>query len=201
MVLTTLAIQAGGESRRMGQNKALMPFLGHPLIERVLERVRPIGDQILLTSNQPEAFAFFGLPVYPDIFPGQGSLSGLYTALSAASTPIVAVVACDMPFASLALFEYERELLLTNSSDAVVPQSAEGFEPFHAVYRRETCLRAVRFAIDAGEKRLISWFSRANITILTAEQVRESDPGGLAFSNVNTPEEALRAEKLAQEHP
>jgi molybdopterin-guanine dinucleotide biosynthesis protein A len=199
--LTSLVIQAGGESRRMGQNKALMPFLGRPLIERVLERIHPIGSEIIITSNQPEVFAYLGHPVFPDILPGQGALSGLLTALSVANYPLVAVVACDMPFASLDLFELEREKLLVDAVDAVVPQSSEGFEPFHAIYRCETCLPAVQSALEAGEKRLISWFPQVKVSFLSPREVLERDPSGYTFININTPDEAQSAEKLAQGLP
>jgi molybdopterin-guanine dinucleotide biosynthesis protein A len=196
---TSLVIQAGGESRRMGQNKALMPFLGRQLIQRVIERVSAFGDEILITTNQPADFAFLGLPCIPDVYPGQGALSGLYTALKAARYPLVGVVACDMPFASLELLKAERQVVLTQGFDGVVPQSVEGYEPFHAVYRRETCLPAVQNALDMGQKRLISWFPAVRLTFFTPEQVLQADPTGLAFSNLNTPEELQAAEKIARE--
>ncbi len=101
--MLTVVIQAGGESRRMGQDKALLPFLGKPLIQRVIERVASLADELLVTTNRPEAYQFLDLPLFPDVIPGRGALGGLYTALSAASQPLVAVVACDMPFASPAL--------------------------------------------------------------------------------------------------
>jgi molybdenum cofactor guanylyltransferase len=193
----TLVVQAGGESRRMGQNKALAPFLGEPLIARVLARVGGLADEILVTSNTPADLAFLGLPVLPDVIPGQGALGGLLTALTAAHHELVAVVACDMPFASPALLAAERETVETLGVDGCVPQSAEGFEPFHAVYRRETCRWAVEKALIAGEKRLISWFGDMRLVFYTPEQVARCDPSGAAFINVNSPEELRAAEALA----
>ncbi len=86
--MLTVAIQAGGESRRMGQDKALLPFLGQPLIVRVIERLKLLADEILVTTNHPQAYQFLGLPLYPDQQPGRGALGGLYTALNAASHPL-----------------------------------------------------------------------------------------------------------------
>ncbi len=144
--MLTIVIQAGGESRRMGSDKALLPFLGKPLISRVVERVRPIADELLLTSNQPELLAFLGLPAYRDVYPGGGALGGLLTALQAATMPLTAVVACDMPFVSPALLQFQRQLLESGDYDALMPKTGQGHEPFHGVYRTEVCAQAVERA-------------------------------------------------------
>ncbi|HEX9030179.1 MAG TPA: molybdenum cofactor guanylyltransferase, partial [Anaerolineales bacterium] len=134
--MLTIVVQAGGESRRMGQDKALLPFLGKPLITRILGRVRPIADELLVTTNRPENYSFLELPLFSDRLPGRGALGGLYTALSIANRPLVGVVACDMPFVSAALLAAARDLLADPTIDAVIPRTADGTEPFHAVYRR-----------------------------------------------------------------
>lgn len=192
-----MVVQAGGESRRMGQNKALLPFLGRPLIERVIERVAPLADEILITSNRPEEFSFLHIPVYADLKPGAGALGGLYTALCRAQYPLVGVVACDMPFASAALLAAERDLVTISGVDGAVPRIEGGYEPFHAVYRRDPCREAVRAALEAGERRLISWFPTVQLMFLTSAEIHRYDPSNLVFFNVNTPEEFQRAEELA----
>ena len=197
--MLTLVIQAGGESRRMGQDKALLPFQGRTLIERVLRRVAHLADEVLVTTNKPEGYRFLGLPLVPDVIPGRGALGGLYTALSAASQPLVAVVACDMPFVSLELLSFERDLLLQEGYDAAIPRTAGGTEPFHAFYRGETCLPHIQAAIQADKWRVDAWYSKANVRLLGPEETRPYDPQGLAFWNVNTPEELAEAEKMAKE--
>jgi len=182
----------------MGQDKALLPFLGKPLIARVWERVKPIADEALITTNRPEAYAFLGLPLFPDLIPGRGALGGLWTALNAASQPLVAVVACDMPFINSALLLAERDLLLHHQADAVVPHLGGGVEPFHAIYRRAACLPAIQSAIEAEKWRADAWFSQAEIVLMREEQVHKYDPQLLSFSNVNTPEELQQAEDLAR---
>jgi molybdopterin-guanine dinucleotide biosynthesis protein A len=74
----------------------------------------------------------------------------------------------------------------------------EGYEPLHAVYRRETCLPAIEAAIDADQWKVIAWFPQVKVRVLTPEEIKEYDPSGLAFWNVNTPEEFSKAESLAQ---
>jgi molybdopterin-guanine dinucleotide biosynthesis protein A len=194
----TLAIQAGGESRRMGNDKALLPFLGQPLILRVLNRLARIADEVLVISNQPDNYRFLGLTPVPDILPGIGALGGLYTALSVATQPYVAVVACDMPFASPELFLAELLALRETGADGVVPRHTQGTEPFHAVYRAETCLPHAQWAVQAGLRRADAWFERVDIHFLAPGEIHPFDPDNLAFININTPEELKTAEDLAR---
>lgn len=192
----SIVIQAGGESRRMGQNKALLPFRGRPLIERVVNRLSPFTDELILTANHPELYQFLGLPSYPDLIPGKGALGGLYTALSAAHFALVAVVACDMPFVNPQLLTAERDLLSEGGWDVVIPRSAEGLEPLHAVYRKDACLPQIRRALDEGRLRMDSWFSDVKVREMSLEDIAVHDPEFRSFMNVNTPEEFRQAEQL-----
>ena len=150
--MLSVVIQAGGQSTRMGENKALKPFLGRPLIQRVIERLAPIADELLVTTNEPAALSFLNIPRFADLKPGRGALGGLYTALAVARHPHVAVVACDMPFASASLLVAAEGLLEQEAADVVIAETPEGFEPLHALYRRETCLPAVESAIELSQK-------------------------------------------------
>ncbi|MGE5463852.1 MAG: molybdenum cofactor guanylyltransferase [Syntrophothermus sp.] len=196
--MLTVCIQAGGESSRMGEDKALKPFLGRPLIQRVIERLAPIADELIVTTNHPEEYRFLGLRLTPDLKPGRGALGGLFTAVASASHPFVAVVACDMPFASPNLIEAANRLMVREGADVVIAKTDEGFEPIHAVYRRETCLPAIESAINGDQWRVIAWFPQVKVRVLTSEELQQFDPQGLAFWNVNTPEEFAKAEQLAQ---
>jgi molybdopterin-guanine dinucleotide biosynthesis protein A len=196
--MLTVCIQAGGASSRMGEDKALKPFLGRPLIQRVVERLSPIADEVIVTTNRPEDYQFLGLRLIPDLKPGRGALGGLYTAVASASHPLVAIVACDMPFASPTLLEAASRLLVQEEADVVIAKSDEGYEPIHAVYRRETCLPAIAAAIDADQWKVIAWFPQVKVRVLTSDELKQFDPDGLAFWNVNTPDEFIQAEQLAQ---
>ena len=197
--MLTVCIQAGGHSSRMGEDKALKTFLGRPLIQRVIDRLFPIADELIVTTNHPEAYTFLNAPLSlrADLKPGRGALGGLYTAIASAAHPIVAVAACDMPFASATFFEGAAKLLVNEGVDVVIAKSEEGYESLHAVYRRETCLPAIEAAIDADQWKVIAWFPRVKVRVLTPDEVKQYDPSGLAFWNVNTPEEFVEAEKIA----
>ena len=182
----------------MGQDKALLPFLGKPLIQRVINRVASLGDELIITTNTPENYQLFKVPLFQDLLPGYGALGGLYTALSVCHYPFVYVVACDMPFVNTGILVRSFEVLEAENADAVIPKTAHGFEPFHAVYRRNACLPAIKDALQSGEKRLISWFSQVSVVAFPESELRLHDPQGLAFMNLNTREDFENAEQLAR---
>jgi molybdopterin-guanine dinucleotide biosynthesis protein A len=190
----------------MGQDKALKLFLGRPLVQRVVDRLSSVADEIIVTTNRPDDYAFLHLPLHTDLKPGRGALGGLYTAIASASNPIVAVVACDMPFANPKLIESMSRLLVEEEADVVIARvdsedestkRSGGYEPLHAVYRRESCLPAIAAAIEADQWKVIAWFPQVKVRVLTAEEINGADPDGLAFWNVNTPEEFAEAERIA----
>lgn len=212
--MLTIVIQAGGQSSRMGEDKALKPFLGKPLIKRMIDRLFPIADEFIVTTNRPEDYAFLNnsspsIRLIPDLKPGRGPLGGLYTAIVSARHPFTAVVACDMPFASKNLIESAHRLMVEEEADVVIARVAsraaragktdEGYEPFHALYRRETCLPAIEAAIAADLWKVIAWFPQVKIRTLSPDEVKTFDPSGLCFWNVNTPEEFAKAEHLARQ--
>jgi molybdopterin-guanine dinucleotide biosynthesis protein A len=197
--MLTVAVQAGGQSTRMGQDKALKPFLGRPLIQRVIDRLAPIADELIVTTNRPAEYAFLNRRLVPDLKPGRGALGGLYTAIVSANHPLVAVVACDMPFASTIFFDGARRLMVEEEADVVIAKTEEGYEPLHALYRRENCLPAIESVIEADQWKVIAWFPLVKVHTLTPDEVSSFDPSGLCFWNLNTPEEFIQAEKRATE--
>jgi molybdopterin-guanine dinucleotide biosynthesis protein A len=183
----------------MGEDKALISFLGKPLIQRVVERVSVLRREVLVITNQMEDYRFLNLPLHTDLWPEAGALGGLATALTVANQPLVANIACDMPFVNSDLIAAGYKFLLENTeTDAVIPMSKHGFEPLHAIYRRESCLKAVSKALASGKRRMISWFDDAHIHPFSPEEVGRLDPEFLTFWNLNTPEEFKQAEALAR---
>ena len=142
----TVVIQAGGESRRMGRSKATVPFAGRPLICRLVERLAPVADDLVITTNEPENLAFlhsafpqYNIQLVCDEFDFRGALPGLYTALQAARNPYVAVVACDMVFASSSLVVAEALAMKESGADVVLACGARGAQP-----RRKACPGVLR---------------------------------------------------------
>jgi molybdopterin-guanine dinucleotide biosynthesis protein A len=197
----SLVIQAGGNSSRMGTPKSLLPFLGMPLLERLYRNLSPIAAEVLVVCNAEAQLPDLPVRVVPDTISGLGALGGLFTAMTEAQYELVAVVACDLPFANAGILAAAADLLRQTGLDAAVPKSAsEYFDPLHAVYRRDVCRAAIQKAIQEQKRRLISWFPDVQVLELDMEFCREYDPRGLAFFNINTPEDFTRAEALAKEN-
>ena len=201
-----MVIQAGGESRRMGRSKATVPFCGRPLICRLIERLSPVADELIITTNEPKELAFLqerypelGIRFESDVINERGALPGLYTALRCARNPYVAVVACDMVLASPSLVVAEALEMTRTGADVVVPVNKHGFEPFHAIYRRSGCLPAVRAALNEGEKRAQVFFNQVNVCEFPQKKVLEAEPMGGCFMNANTPDELAALERIVQE--
>lgn len=187
-------IQAGGKSTRMGgQPKALMEVGGRRIIQRVVEALRPVVDDLLLVTNTPDLYAFLGIPLVPDLYPDHGSLGGIYSGLKAAPGEAAFMVACDMPFLhpEVARLVVERAAL----ADVVIPRVGDRLETLHAVYGK-ACLSPIEERLLAGRLKIVGFFERVRVVeVAEAEVARHRDPA-LVFMNVNTPAELARAREL-----
>lgn len=195
--MVSIVIQAGGKSSRMGEDKGLVKLQDSPLISHVIKNLENLGDEMLITSNSPQGYLQFGLPVYEDEIKDYGALAGMATAFKAARHEKVVLVACDMPFADKKLFKYMLKLLDKENIDAVVPSTDVGYEPFHAVYRREICLPAVLRAIEKQKKRMISWFEDVDVYLMETSEFKKITGEKNPFFNINTPEELKLAESMS----
>ena len=197
----SLVIQAGGESRRMGQDKALVEFCGLPLVKYVLNRLDGLADEIIITTNRPEKFTFTGARLAGDVFPGRGAAGGLYTAFFAATRSAAAIIGCDMPFASKPLFRKLLQILEEENLDAVLPSSPNGLEPLHAVYRPQVCLQPIWRALMANQNKMVAFLPLVKSRILSIDETAEFDSKFRMFHNINTPEDINQAEEMLKEDP
>jgi molybdopterin-guanine dinucleotide biosynthesis protein A len=189
------AILAGGQSSRMGANKAFVPVGGRPIIERVIERVHRLADELVIVANDPAAYAHLGLPTFTDLLPGKGPLGGLYTALSRTCGEHILVVSCDQPFLNPEVLRFLLDL--RHGYDVVVPLNRESYpQSMHAVYGRG-CLEPIRRCLDADRLKVIGFHSDVRVRSVTAEEIDRLDPQRLSFFNVNTPADLAEAERLA----
>jgi molybdopterin-guanine dinucleotide biosynthesis protein A len=192
----SVIIQAGGKSSRMGSNKALLPLCGRPLITHVIDSFSNSTDDLIIISPKIAELETLGYPVYEDITAGIGPLMGLYTGLYYSKHEAVAVVACDMPFASYLLIQEETRLLADLKYDVVLPVINGKSEPLHAVYSRNNCLRAIENGLIKGMQRLIEWHPEVKVYEMGEVEIKHFDPLGLAFFNINTPEDIKKAEEI-----
>ncbi|WP_319550192.1 formate dehydrogenase accessory sulfurtransferase FdhD [Desulfogranum marinum] len=196
----TGVILAGGESRRMGSNKSLLPLAGARFIDQVYRRMAGLFDEVIIVTNTPDLYKEIPCRKVPDIYYAQGALAGLHSGLAHAKCEKIFVVACDMPFISAAVV---KEICAhADQGDLVIPFSSNGHEPLHALYSK-SCLPAMEEVLDAGLKRIITFFEKVKQVELPASKIRQYDPEEKSFKNINTPEDyfRLRATVVATEQP
>ena len=187
-------IQAGGNSSRMGHDKGLVKLAGKPMAQHVLDQVKNLAEETLITTNNQAEYAQFGVKMVADETPGAGALPGLLTALRAAKGKHVLLVAVDMPF--IAKDVLEHLLSLKDKANVIVPRWADRFQPMQAVYEREVVLSAVSTALSQNKKRMISFYDNITLHTVSEATIRQLDPTERTFFNVNTPEELAEAEQL-----
>jgi molybdopterin-guanine dinucleotide biosynthesis protein A len=179
-------VLAGGQSRRMGRDKALIEYQGRPIIAHVIDTLRALSDDLVVVSNRPDLYSSFGARVTADYDPPCGPLGGIAAGLQAVQRPLAVVVACDMPFLNVTLLRWLIDL--TDGYDAVVPQTADEFEPLHAVYRQE-CYNPILRRLERGERRVISFFGDVRLRPVLESEWRALDPAGRSLVNLNTPDD------------
>lgn len=196
-----VAIVAGGQSSRFGSNKALTLIDGRAIVERVLDAVSGLSDDLFLVTNTPEPYQHLGLRMVADLKPEGGALRGLHTALSSTDRPWVLCLACDMPFVKASLLEHIVALTQTSEAadwGAVAPRHAGGAEPFCAAYRRAVCLPELERLLAGGRYRLQGLLDRVHVRYVEPPELTDIDPELVSFINVNTPDEWTAAEALAK---
>jgi len=174
------AILAGGKSRRMGQDKALILFKGKAMITHSLNALEGMNIPISIIANSSE-YEQFGYPVIGDEIPDKGPLGGIYTALLHSSTEKVLILPCDSPF----LNKTAIDLLLDKSENelATVATQNGAIHPLFAVYSKEL-LSEVKSEIDSGNLKVID-------AIRNYKKVNFDDVDPMIFANLNTMEELI----------
>ncbi len=194
-------ILAGGRGRRLGGvDKAFIRLEKTPMIERVLEVVTEVCDDIIVVSRSHEDYLHYDVRSVEDLVPGTGPLGGLYTGLKASNSSINFVVACDMPFLNRKFIQYMVDRF--GSTDIVIPRLNGFLEPLHALYSR-ACIPAIEDNLEAGERKLKSFFHQVSITVVEEHMITPFDPDLRMFTNINNSDDMRAAEERmhADERP
>lgn len=190
----SVIVLAGGASRRMGANKALLPVSDQEtLVSRVVANLAVLSDDIVLVSNTPELYADLPVRHTADQFVGAGPLAGLHAGLQAVQRRWAFIAACDMPLIDHRLVRYM--VLLTEGYDAVAPRIDQAIEPLHALYSQD-CLPAIEARLKDGQRRMISFYPDVRVRYMESREVAIFDREGRSFANANTPEDWERLKTL-----
>lgn len=181
-------ILAGGKSSRMGKNKALLEIGGERIIDKAVSLFKSLFKEVILVTNTPEEYAGLDVKVVTDIFPGKGSLGGIYTGMVYASCDYSFVVSCDMPFLKRELIEYLIDI--KDGFDVVVPRLRTGHEPLHAAYSKE-CLKPIEALIKKDDLRIIGFYPKVRVKEVLEDELAPFISEPSPFININTPGDYL----------
>ncbi len=181
----TGVLLAGGKSRRMGEDKRHLVVGEQTLLERGLAVLQSIFCEVLVVIAQDSPPLKVAARVVRDLVPDCGSLGGLYTGLTQATTPYIFVVACDMPFLNqtvITQFTSRR-----GTADIVMARLADRLHPMHALYGKR-CVPALEEMIRARQFKIQEVVSHSFLRVhyVTEADLLTIDPSGHSFYNVNT---------------
>lgn len=188
----TGVILSGGKNSRMGTNKAFLRMDGERLIDRTVRIYRNLFSEIVLVTNEPLLYLDQNLLIVTDLARDKGPLMGIYTGLFYASSEHVFVAACDMPFLDEAFIRYLAEQA-AGPEDMVVPRSAGGLEPLHAVYSRR-CMAPIRRLLEADRLKIAGFYRGMKQKIIEGQALSAFDPEGRIFTNINRRDDLQQAD-------
>ena len=207
----TGVILAGGENNRMPLLKAFIEVEGKKIIERNLKIMRQLFNEIFIVTNQPELYAYLGVPMFGDVYNIRGPMTGVLTALMNSSNKWIFVSACDMPFINPGLIRFMADerynpgcLPILNAGqkkdftvmprsdiyDVVVPVLHHRAEPLFAFYSIRV-LNSLEQFILSGKKGIKDFLLNKNkrVKYITSEEIKDIEHEARSFINLNTPED------------
>jgi len=180
-------VLAGGRSTRMGTDKAFVRLGGDTLLTRALDLARSVTDDVRIVGDSAKFVPY--APVVEDVFPGCGPLGGIHAALRASHVDLNLILAVDLPFVPPALLQYLIERARNSALvTAIVPRSAEGWQPLCAIYRCEFADAAEK-ALRAGRCKIDALFDSVRTQAITDAELQTAGFSREVFRNLNTPED------------
>jgi len=180
-------ILAGGENKRFPMIKGFLEINGRGIIEKNIELLKGIFDRVIISTNNPELYFYLNVTMVGDIIECRGPMTGILSALTIPEVSEVFVTACDMPFIKPELIKYivdkwEKEY------DAAIPIFDKKPQPLFGIYSKRVAKRMEQ-SIKNGERSLREFLRGINVLYIKEEEVREIDPEGRSFININTIED------------
>ena len=178
-------ILTGGGSRRMGRDKAMLPFGSGTLLQTLIDKYTVLGP-VAVSVNAAGRFPFEGATELVDRWPDLGPLNGIVSAFAETDAPEIFLTATDLPYGDVALVQQLAEL--RGDADAcILKRGKKGMEPLYAVYGRR-CGEKAAACLAAGKKSFFDLLDGMNVRFVLPEELPELDLD-VVLTNVNTPED------------
>lgn len=187
----TCVVLAGGESRRMGQDKATVLLANDALLDHAISNIQPLFEHILISVRKSREHVLF--PQLCDRTNGAGPMTGIATALEQVDSQWVFAIACDMPFMSARLVYAMAEKRA--NYDVVVPCVDHTLQPLAAFYSK-SCLPRMQSQLESGDRSLKTLIRQLDATIFTEKECKRHDSDLRSFLDLDTPTDVTLAEVL-----
>jgi len=181
-------ILAGGENRRIPWLKGHIEINGKRIIDSSVGLMKGLFDRVVISTNAPELYFYCGAPMIGDVINQRGPLTGIFSVLSNIKDNAIFAVACDMPFLNERLMRYIVDKYKMQQRDAVIPVFEGRPQPLFGIYSRNI-LGVIEERLNKGLKKLKDMLTEINVLYIKEEEVRQIDPEGRSFLNINTMED------------
>jgi molybdopterin-guanine dinucleotide biosynthesis protein A len=194
-------VLAGGGSTRFGRDKALVEFLGMPMLARMIELMRSLTKKVKVVAT-PAKYREFGAELVEDRWPGEGPLGGIITALQhtheiAPACEWNMIVSCDMPFLTTDWMRFLAERAPKSAAQVILPQSAHGPEPLCACYRTSAA-QPLRAVFEGGVRKVTEALKQVQTEVLDERDWKRFDSAGRLFWNMNTAADYAEAQRIVE---
>jgi len=181
-------VLAGGKSKRMGTDKAFLPIGDETLFEIMIDKMLRLFNEVIAVVAEPSLYKKYSqkIIIKKDIIAEKGPLGGLYTGLLSSNNEYTFVIACDMPF----LNEQLLLQMIKNiaDSEAIIPEFKGRLHPLFGLYAK-SCAPTAQDQISKGNLKMRDFLGKVKTKFVIESEIKEFDPEGLSFININTFEE------------
>ena len=196
-------VLAGGASSRFGRNKALVRFGITPLLLEIVQLAQTCASEVaVIAGAQKYRDLAANLQIIEDLWPGEGPLGGIITALQHTpardcSVEWNLILSCDMPFLTAEWLQF----LVAHAREAnkeiqvILPHSAHGPEPLCACYR-SSAAGPLKNVFDRGVRKVTQALKEVRTEVLDESVWKRFDSAGRLFWNMNTPADFEEAQRL-----
>lgn len=190
-------ILAGGKNTRMhGQDKAFLEIKGKTITEILIERFRPLADDVIVVTNSPQKYKNFNVKLVKDECLDKGPLMGIYSGLRFSSSEYNFIIACDMPFAKAPLIRYLMDS--ADGYDIVIPEIDGKFHPLFGIYSKE-CISIIQGMLEQDMLRISDMFPKVKTCFLSRQELEKFDKGLVSLININTAEDLIKAKEIQED--
>ncbi|MFZ5966379.1 MAG: molybdenum cofactor guanylyltransferase [Bacillota bacterium] len=186
----TAIILAGGQSMRMGFDKQFLKIGDQWIIDRLLEQLKGIFQEIIIVTNKPQSYANYSCNIVKDEIDGFGPLGGIHAGLKHAASAFNYVIACDMPYINTDYILYMKNLLETceGNVEAVITRYGEWIEPFNSFYGK-SLIHKIEEKVICDDKRIFALLKEVEVLYIEEKTARKYSPNWEMFMNLNKQED------------